>query len=190
MNVKDPAPFWERMQDDLTSGKQSLLKSLGVYGFKAPGIKPGMGNGSEESASTSGLAGSWGNTSFSHCKLKYTLHQLRQRESTGQPPNYRTGGLGRKMQSSIFEAWVCVDQHECFSRTSDPMDDWFCWVIDERIALPKERAPEQYVPWGHNGLLKLFDKEDMKIHKSVTDEGERGIAPRARQASGASLGYP
>jgi hypothetical protein len=129
-------------------------------------------------------------TSFSHCKLKYTLHQLRQRESTGQPPNYRTGGLGRKMQSSIFEAWVCVDQHECFSRTSDPMDDWFCWVIDERIALPKERAPEQYVPWGHNGLLKLFDKEDMKIHKSVTDEGERGIAPRARQASGASLGYP
>jgi hypothetical protein len=38
MNVKDPAPFWERMKDDLTSGKQSLLKSLGVYGFKAPGI--------------------------------------------------------------------------------------------------------------------------------------------------------
>ena len=51
------------------------------------------------------------------------------------------------------------------------MDDWFCWVIDERIALSKERAPEQYVPWGHNGLLKLFEKEDMKIHKSVTDEG-------------------
>ena len=50
------------------------------------------------------------------------------------------------------------------------MDDWFCWVIDERIALPKERAPEQYVPWGYNGLLKLFKKEDMKIHKSVTDE--------------------
>ena len=33
----------------------------------------------------------------------------------------------------------------------------------------------------------------MKIHKNVTDKGgavrERGIAPRARQASGASLGY-
>ena len=79
------------------------------------------------------------------------------------------------------------------------MDDWFCWVIDERIAVPKERAPEQYVPWGQNGLLKLFKKEDMKIHKSVTDKGgiaaralvrERGIAPRAHQASGASLGYP
>jgi hypothetical protein len=51
------------------------------------------------------------------------------------------------------------------------MDDWFCWVIDERIAVPKERAPEQYVPWGQNGLLKLFKKEDMKIHKSVTDKG-------------------
>ena len=66
-------------------------------------------------------------------------------------------------------------------------------MIDERIALPKERAPEQYVPWGYNGLLKLFEKEDMKIDKSVTDKGgavrERGIA-RARQASGASLGYP
>ncbi len=44
-------------------------------------------------------------------------------------------------------------------------------MIDERIALPKERAPDQYVPWGHNGLLKLFEKEDMKIHKSVTDKG-------------------
>jgi hypothetical protein len=29
-------------------------------------------------------------------------------------------------------------------------------VIDERIALPKERAPEQYVAWGHHGYLKLF----------------------------------
>ncbi len=29
-------------------------------------------------------------------------------------------------------------------------------MIDERIALPKERAPDQYVPWGHNGHLKLF----------------------------------
>ena len=29
-------------------------------------------------------------------------------------------------------------------------------VIDERIALTKERAPEQYVAWGHNGHLKLF----------------------------------
>jgi hypothetical protein len=51
------------------------------------------------------------------------------------------------------------------------MNDWFCWVIDERIALPKERAPQQYVPWGHNGLLKLFEKADMKIHKNVTDKG-------------------
>ena len=147
-----------------------------------------MGIGSEAPASTNGLAGSWGNTSFAHCNLNYTLHQLRQRESAGQSPNYRTGGLGRKMQPSIFEAWVCVDQHECIRRTSDAMDDWFCWVIDERIALPKERAPQQYVPWGYNGLLKLFEKEDMKIHKSVTDEGgavrERGIAPRARQAVG------
>ena len=29
-------------------------------------------------------------------------------------------------------------------------------VIDERIAQPNERAPEQYVAWGHTGHLKLF----------------------------------
>ena len=131
-----------------------------------------MGNGSEapeaSTNSTSGfnkgcglanrcdMAGFWGNASFAHCNLNYTLHQLRQRESAGLPPNYRTGGLGRKIHPSIFEAWVCVDEHECISRTSAAMDDWFCWVIDERIALPKERAPDQYVPWGHNGQLKLF----------------------------------
>jgi hypothetical protein len=146
----------------------------------------GMGNGSKAPASTNStsgfnkgcglanrcdMAGFWGNASFAHCRLNYTLQQLRQRESAGLPPNFRTGGLGRKIHPSIFEVWVCVDQHECIRRTSVPMDDWFCWVIDERIAVPKERAPEQYVPWGQNGLLKLFKKEDMKIHKSVTDKG-------------------
>jgi hypothetical protein len=181
-----------------------------MYSSDSDQENKGMGNGSvapEDSTNPAsgfnkgcGLAnrcdmtGFWGNASFAHCNLIYTLQQLRQRESAGLPPNYRTGGLGRKMQSSIFESWVCVDQHECISRTSVPMNDWFCWVIDERIALPKERAPEQYVPWGYNGLLKLFEKKDMKIRKSVTDKGgavrERGIAPRARQSSGASLGYP
>jgi len=33
-------------------------------------------------------------------------------------------------------------------------------VIDERIALPKERALDQYVPWGHNGQLKLFSGQE------------------------------
>jgi hypothetical protein len=177
-----------------------------MYSSDSDQENKGMGNGSEASTNPAsgfnrgcGLAnrcdmtGFWGNASFAHCNLNYTLQQLRQRERAGLPPNYRTGGLGRKMHPSIFEAWVCVDQHECISRTSVPMNDWFCWVIDERIALPKERAPQQYVPWGYNGLLKLFEKEDMKIHKSVTDKGgavrKRGIAPRARQASGASLGY-
>jgi uncharacterized protein involved in outer membrane biogenesis len=146
----------------------------------------GMGNGSKAPASTNStsgfnkgcglanrcdMAGFWGNASFAHCRLDYSLQQLLQRESAGLPPNYRTGGLGRKIHPSIFEVWVCVDEHECIRRTSVPMDDWFCWVIDERIALPKERAPQQYVPWGQNGLLKLFKKEDMKIHKSVTDKG-------------------
>jgi hypothetical protein len=37
-------------------------------------------------------------------------------------------------------------------------------VIDERIALPKERAPEQYVAWGPNSLLKLLDEDMAGVH--------------------------
>jgi len=37
-------------------------------------------------------------------------------------------------------------------------------VIDERIALPKERAPEQYVAWGPNSLLKLLDEGMAGVH--------------------------
>ena len=33
----------------------------------------------------------------------------------------------------------------------------FCWVVDERITLRGERAPEQYVPWGYNSDLELFN---------------------------------
>ncbi len=160
--------------ENLDTGSENNTLENNTRVFSPP---PSMGNGSEAPASTNGLAGSWGNDSFAHCNLNYTLHQLRQRESAGQSPNYRTGGLGRKMQPSIFEAWVCVDQHECISRTSVPTNDWFCWVINERIALPKERAPEQYVPWGHNGLLKLFEKEGMKILKNVTFLGDAADDP-------------
>ena len=99
---------------------------------------------------------SWGNSSFEHCKLIFSLQQLRKRERAGLPPRYRTGGLGLKMQPDVFETWVCVDQHECSNSSIAPMDGWFCWVIDYRIGLPRERAPEQFVPWGHNGYLKLF----------------------------------
>jgi hypothetical protein len=99
---------------------------------------------------------SWGNASFAHCKLLFSLQQLRRRERAGLPPRYRTGGLGLKMQLDVFETWVCVDQHECSNSSMAPMDGWFCWVIDYRIGLPRERAPEQFVPWGHNGYLKLF----------------------------------
>ena len=37
-------------------------------------------------------------------------------------------------------------------------------MIDERIALPKERAPEQYVAWGPNSLLKLLDEGMAGVH--------------------------
>ena len=50
--------------------------------------------------------------------------------------------------------WTCVEDHDC-SGHSAPQDGWFCWVLDERKALPYERAPEQWVPWGHNCDLKL-----------------------------------
>jgi hypothetical protein len=41
-------------------------------------------------------------------------------------------------------------------------------VIDERIALPKERAPDQYVSWGQNGHLKWWTRElDLRCPVSV-----------------------
>jgi len=70
----------------------------------------------------------------------------------GTASKYKTGGLGRLMVEGVFEAWVCLAGHECSARH----DEFFCWVVDERIALVKERAPEQYVPWGNNADLELF----------------------------------
>jgi hypothetical protein len=58
-------------------------------------------------------SGSWGNPQFEHCKLPYTLKQLMEREIQGQPPQYRTGGLGRKMQQSIFEVRQSACQRFC-----------------------------------------------------------------------------
>jgi hypothetical protein len=42
-------------------------------------------------------------------------------------------------------------------------------VIDERIALPRERAPDQYVPWGHNGQLKLFRTGEWRVPDESLD---------------------
>jgi hypothetical protein len=54
---------------------------------------------------------SWGHPQFEHCKLQLSLKQLMQREMEGRPPQHRTGGLGRKMQESVFEvrqsAFLC-----------------------------------------------------------------------------------
>ncbi len=58
-------------------------------------------------------SGSWGNPQFEHCKLHFTLKQLMEREIQGQPPQYRTGGLGRKMQQSIFEVRQSACQRFC-----------------------------------------------------------------------------
>ncbi len=39
-----------------------------------------------------------------------------------------------------------------------------CYIVEGTC------SRSRYVSWGHNGLLKLFEKEDMKIHRSVTDK--------------------
>ena len=51
---------------------------------------------------------SWGSALFVSCKLEYSLQQLRQKEEAGLPPRHRTGGLGLKMQPSIFEVHLVV----------------------------------------------------------------------------------
>ena len=51
-------------------------------------------------------------------------------------------------------------------RQYSPQDVWFSWVIDERIALPIEQAPGQWVAWGHNCDLHLARRQ-----QNVTDHG-------------------
>ena len=96
----------------------------------------------------------WGDPAFIHCRCNLTMKELRQRKKDGlSSPRYRTGGLGRRITRGVWEVWICTDSdHGCPSA----VDQWFCFVVDERIALPQERAPQQYVPWGYNANLKLF----------------------------------
>ena len=100
------------------------------------------------------LNASWGNPAYKHCELNYTLKELRQRQKEGSFPRFKTGGLGPLSQPGVFEIWVCIEDHDC-SGNIPPQDGWFCWVIDERIALPSEQAPGQWVAWGHNCDLHL-----------------------------------
>jgi hypothetical protein len=58
-------------------------------------------------------SGSWGKPQYQHCKLQFTLQELRQREMEGNPPLYRTGGLGRKIQQSVFEVRQSSCQRFC-----------------------------------------------------------------------------
>jgi hypothetical protein len=51
---------------------------------------------------------SWGSSLFPSCELQYSLQQLLQREKAGLPPRHRTGGLGLKIQPSIFEVNLFV----------------------------------------------------------------------------------
>jgi hypothetical protein len=53
-------------------------------------------------------------------------------------------------------------------------------VIDERIALPRERAPDQYVPWGHNGQLKLFTGQEAPGEGGRRRTEERPQRPQER----------
>ena len=95
----------------------------------------------------------WGDPAFIHCHCNLTMKELRQRKKDALSPRYRTGGLGRRLTRGIWEVWLCLDSyHGCPSAVGQ----WFCFVVDERIALQEERAPQQYVPWGYNANLKLF----------------------------------
>ena len=51
---------------------------------------------------------SGGSSLFAKCELQYSLQQLRQGEKAGLPPRHTTGGLGLKIQPSIFEVHLLV----------------------------------------------------------------------------------
>ena len=103
-----------------------------------------------------GVAKTWEHGMYAHCKLNMTFQDLRDEHKERSKANlhikYRTGGLGLLMQQNLFEVWLCLEEHNC----SHPNGNWFCWVIDESVAFPDERAPDQYIAWGYNSDLKLF----------------------------------
>lgn len=71
------------------------------------------------------------------------------------PIQFETGGLGHLMVVNVYEVWVCVAEHAC----SDPIHEYFCWVVDETKANPHENAPNQYVAWGNNKDLELVTRQ-------------------------------
>ena len=93
----------------------------------------------------------WGASVYSHCKLNFTERELRQRSRNKLGPAYETGGLGQLIHQDLYEVWFCIHDHAC----ALPTDRWFCFVLNETIALRQERAPEQWIPWGRNGDLRV-----------------------------------
>ena len=96
------------------------------------------------------LNATWGSPEVSHCVLGQTMRDLRRSGAT-----YRTGGLGHLIQPQLYEVWVCVEGATSCQLPSHA-DAWFCWVINEEIALSGETAPAQYVAWDHNAHLKIL----------------------------------
>ena len=68
---------------------------------------------------------------------------------------YKSGGLGHLMQPQLYEAWVCVEGATSCQLPGNT-DAWFCWVINEEIALSGEKVPAQYVAWDYNANLQLL----------------------------------
>ena len=93
------------------------------------------------------------NPAYEQCSLTYTLREMRKfsKETAGVFPKFQTGGLGQSMKPDVYESWLCL-RHPCAAHYQDKR---FCWVLNESVAYPYEKAPEQWIPWGPNALLNL-----------------------------------
>ena len=114
----------------------------------------------------------WGSTEFAHCKLNFTLDELRKRYKESRAPNFKTGSLARPLrQPGLYEVWVCIEEHYC---SNHPTDKYFCWVLDESKAKNGEGAPGQYVPWDYNANLQIVEHSDVSCSCSVIYAGRQG----------------
>lgn len=126
----------------------------------------------------------WGSSTYKKCTLDTTIQQLRRSKSAGEPIVFVTGGLGRFLVANVYEVWICLSKvdHPCARH-----GDHFCWVVDERIALRGERAPDQYVPWGYNSALELFNDTARVNYTDVRGKGDEPKQKARQHAADSKL---
>jgi len=133
----------------------------------------------------------WGNTMYDHCKLNFTMKELRQRYKDNMTPNYKTGGLGPLMQSHLYEVWVCVEHHFCSTHPTDQvvmnslcdtLRKWAVYQIPLSCTYTQYRksSDSQHDIW-YSGFVGFFLSPSLKTAKMLPINILHGILIWFRQ---------